>query len=178
MAKTLYLIVGGSGSGKTYIANKLCNNFGYKNVISRTERKPRYADEYGHIFVSISQANEEYPNSIARTIYNGNRYYTLIEDLIDKDLYIIDVQGVESILRGEYIATNIEIKTLYLKTSLLIRVKNMRKRGDKWLDILSRLKNDKQEFKGFKGDYNFSSSDKLYEWFEFKNIIEGCAYHE
>lgn len=157
--KVTYLIVGASGSGKTYITEKLCKEFGYENTLSRTERKPRYEGEYGHLFVSSSQADKEYNKSVARTVYKGNRYYTLPEDI--KDFYIIDVSGVKSMNDLTF-----NTKVIFLKIPLLTRIKNMRKRGDKWVNIFDRLIYDFKEFKNFKGDLEFRNSDNMYTYFK------------
>lgn len=162
MRKKLYLVVGASGTGKDYIVDKLCKDLGMKKVISRTTRKPRYQGEDTHMFVMDQQADMEFDKAIAKTIYNNNRYYTLISDLIGADFYIIDPKGVHSI--NENVLGQLNYEIAYIKVSWWIRFKNMRKRGDKLKNIISRLINDYKEFKNFKGQVNFKSSNDFYTY--------------
>lgn len=163
----LYLIVGASGSGKSYICNKICKNFNKSEVISRTTRQPRYKGEETHIFVSQEQADKEFKNSIAKTIFDGNLYYVLKEDIQGKDLYVIDPNGVKSLKIDK---SNTMI--IFLKVGLIKRVVNMRKRGDKFRSIIKRIINDRKVFKGFEytADVVLYNSDELYDMFKEKNI--------
>lgn len=52
--KNIYLIVGPSGSGKTMVANRLEEKYRLKQVLSYTERPPRFEGEGGHTFVSLT----------------------------------------------------------------------------------------------------------------------------
>jgi guanylate kinase len=164
----LYLVVGASGSGKTYIINLICKKFNMKQVSSRTTRKPRYKGEIGHKFITDEQADKEFDTAIAKTNYNGFRYYTTIEDLEESDFYVIDVQGVKSF---DYSKISKPIKVLFIKSAWYVRLINMLKRGDNIKDAINRLLLDRKEFKNFKGDINFNSSNELYYYFDNKNFF-------
>jgi guanylate kinase len=165
----LWLVVGASGSGKTYIIDRICRQFSMKQVNSRTTRKPRYEGEIGHKFVDNEVADKEFEDAVAKTNYNGYRYYTTVEDLEESDFYVIDVAGVKSF---DYSRIDKKVKILFIESPWYIRIINMFKRGDKIKDIIKRLKLDKVEFKGFEGDINFSSSNDVYHYFEIKHIYE------
>lgn len=160
MEKKVDLIVAPSGTGKDYSVDFLCKYFGFKKVISRTTRKPRYEGEDTHIFVTYRQGRKDFNRKdvIAKTIYNKEKYYTLPEDLIDKDFYIIDVQGVMSMDKNKY------DKIIFIKPSIFRRFLNMRKRRDSFKNILTRLMVDRKEFKGFKGDLNFKNSNEFIDY--------------
>ncbi|MGL5149904.1 MAG: hypothetical protein ACRC7N_04920 [Clostridium sp.] len=163
MAKDkLYLVVAASGTGKDYAVDYLCKNRGFKKVTSRATREPRFIGEDTHKFVSDEQADMEFNREdvIAKTDYNNKRYYTLPEDLEGKNFYIIDVKGVNSMNKNNY------YKAIFIKSPWYIRFKHMRKRGDKLLSILNRLWIDRKEFKGFKGDITFESSNEMINYFE------------
>jgi guanylate kinase len=164
----LYLIVGASGSGKTYIIDRICKDFNMKQVSSRTTRKARYNGEIGHKFVTDEQADKEFSNSVAKTNYNGYRYYTTVEDLEESDFYVIDVQGVISF---DYSKVNKKVKVLFIKSPWYVRLINMLKRKDKIKDVINRLLLDRKEFKGFKGDVNFKNSNDLYNYFDNKDFF-------
>lgn len=159
----LYLVVGASGSGKTYVVNKICQQFNMRQVSSRTTRKPRRKDEIGHKFITDEQADKEFDNAVAKTNYNGYRYYTTVEDLEESDFYVIDVQGVNTF---DYSRIDKKVKILFIDSPWYIRVLNMFKRGDKIKDIFNRLLLDRKEFKGFyKADMVFKNSSELYMYF-------------
>lgn len=72
-SKYIYLLAGPSGSGKSSVARKITEWYGFKEVWSYTERPPRYAGEPGHIFVTPEEFDAAGP-MCAFTLYNGYRY--------------------------------------------------------------------------------------------------------
>lgn len=161
----LYLIVGASGTGKDYIVDKLCKELKMQKVISRTERPRRKSEVGTHLFVDSDTADKEFDKAIAKTVYRGNRYYTLQEDLEGKDFYIIDVAGVYSMRKKGMLFT-----TIFINSKWYIRFWHMLKRGDKVKDIIKRLRYDKKEFANFQGDVNLKSSDELYDYIKERKI--------
>jgi guanylate kinase len=159
---TIYLVVGASGSGKTYIVDKICKDFDMKQVNSRTTRKPRYEGEIGHKFVTNEIADKEFETAIAKTNYNGYRYYTTVEDLEEADFYVIDPEGVRSF---DYSRVSKFVRILFINSPWYIRAFNMFRRGDKIKDIINRLSLDRKEFKGFNSGYHFKSSNQVYRYF-------------
>ena len=141
MNKPLLLFVGPSGSGKTTIANILEEQHGYKQVQSYTTRQPRYEGEIGHIFVS----NEEFNNLgklAAYTVYNGNKYGTTVKQLDECDIYVIDIDGVKTLLKN-YKADR-PICIVYFAASVYTRINRMLKRHDHDAAIISRLLEDEK----------------------------------
>lgn len=159
----LFLVVGASGSGKTYIINKLCQDLNLKQVYSATTRKPRYDNEIGHIFVSREQAEKDWDIALAKTNYNNEMYYTTVEMVQDKDFYVIDPYGVRNFKRS---LINKPVQVLYIKSPWYIRAFNMFKRGDKMKNIIKRLLLDRKEFKGFNVGIKFKSSNELYDYID------------
>jgi len=140
--KPLFLFVGKSASGKTTIANMLEAD-GYTQVSSYTTRAPRYEGEIGHTFVS----DEEYDkleNIMASTLYNGYRYCTTLEQLQKVDLYVVDVEGVRTLL-DNYDLLNREIHIIYFSTDVYHRIQRMLERGDSDTQIVGRLLNDEKD---------------------------------
>ena len=146
MTKPLLLFVGPSGCGKTTIAEHLETTKGYKTVQSYTTRPKRYEDETGHTFVTDAEF-DKLQNLVAYTEYNGNRYCATVEQLNETDIYVVDVPGVEILLKTY--TEDRPICIFYLKSTVATRIDRMLERGDHDTKIISRLHNDEQ-----------------YDWFE------------
>ena len=142
MNKPLFLFVGRSASGKTTVANMLVKQYGYKQVESYTTRPPRFEGEAGHIFIS----NEEFKNLIdlaAYTFYNNHHYGTTLEQIKDCDIYVVDIPGVESLLKKLQDDTR-PIYVFYFDASVHNRILRMIDRHDSDMMIISRLLEDEQ----------------------------------
>lgn len=158
----LFLIIGKSGSGKTYACNELEKTGEYKQVWSRTTRKPRHDLERGHKFVDRKQAENELPNALAKTFYDNCIYYVLNEDIKKCNLYVIDEAGADE-LYEKY--TDKLIVSIYLDVKLVNRVVNMRKRGDSIKHIIKRLWADKGKMQIKKNGLVFYDADTLVDFF-------------
>lgn len=142
MNDPLFLFVGKSASGKSTIANLLSEKYGYKQIWSYTTRPPRYENESGHIFVS----KEEFDNLgdlAAYTLYNNYEYGTTFEQINKADIYVVDVPGVESLLKNLQDDKR-PIAIMYFDTSVYNRIHRMIDRHDCDAAILSRLLEDEQ----------------------------------
>ena len=145
MAKPLVLIVGKSGSGKTYLSKFLEHNYGMKMLNRYTTRPPRINEKDGHIFISY----EDYvmlQNKVATTYYHGNYYCATKEQCEESDIYVIDPSGLKS-FRNHYNGEK-QIKVVYLKVGWIIRLYRMIKRGDGVCNTLKRIIYDYKEFSG------------------------------
>lgn len=92
----MYLIVGRTGSGKTYLA-ELLKQRGLRPVISHTTRPPRHPGEDSYIFVSEDEA-ENCEDKLIETEINGYTYYVTKDDLKNKDFYVIDPIGAKRLI--------------------------------------------------------------------------------
>lgn len=91
------LIVGRTATGKDYLANELKSR-GMTLLKSHTTRPKRSDDEDTHTFIT----NEEYEKMNKDTIaayteINGNKYFATKDDVLNCDVYIIDVNGLRQI---------------------------------------------------------------------------------
>lgn len=142
MNNALYLFVGKSASGKTTIADLLEQQYGYKQVSSYTTRKPRYDGEIGHVFVS----EEEFKNlstMVAYTFYNNNHYGTTAEQLDQCSIYVVDIPGVETLLKNYN--TKRPIVIIYFDTTVYTRINRMLDRHESDMFIVSRLLQDEKD---------------------------------
>lgn len=175
MLKNLYLICGKSGSGKTYIVDKLNEKYGYVALQSYTTRLKRCEYDTDHIYVNISDYyNDKENNMIAvDTCFDNNLYWARKEQLPVSDLYVIDKKGIETLKQATYI--NRPLVVIYLDVSNKRRIYNMRLRGDNKLKINKRLINDEKMFKGIETLADFIiNTDEDNKWVTVKNIIDKC----
>ena len=143
MNNPLFLFCGRSASGKTTVADKLSSVYGYRQVESYTTRKPRFCGEIGHVFIS----DEEFDNLgdlAAYTEYNGHRYGTTWEQLDKCSIYVIDVPGIESLLK-KCKDHNRPIVIIYFDSTTYTRINRMLERHDSDMQIISRLLVDEKE---------------------------------
>lgn len=101
--KTIFCIVGESGSGKDTLVDYTLKEFGIplKTVVSYTDREKRESERYGieHHFVSPDTMTELLENReiAAYTKIGDVRYCTLLSDLEEADIYIIDPNGLNNL---------------------------------------------------------------------------------
>jgi guanylate kinase len=160
MDKKLFLFVGKSASGKSTIASILEEQHGLKQVFSYTTRPPRHEGEVGHIFVTNAEFNN-LGKLAAYTFYNGNRYGTTFDQLDECSIYVIDVPGVETLLKNmeDY---DRPICVIYFDAAVSTRIERMVDRGASDMEIINRLHNDDT-----KDDW-YRQLDRL-QW-HYKNI--------
>lgn len=96
--KTVYLLVGRSGSGKSTVANILTERYGWKVLQSYTTRPPRFEGETGHTFVTKEEF-DALEDKCAYTLFDGNEYCATSKQVDESDIYIIDPAGVEYFMK-------------------------------------------------------------------------------
>ena len=143
--KTIFLIMGESGSGKDSVVNALCERYGYKKLKSYTTRERRTPDEDTHTFVT-NRAFDELRDMVAWTNYGNHRYCATADQVDESDLYIIDPDGVRYFKNHYHRQKRIFI--IYLKTEMTTRMVRMLRRGDSVKQAVQRLKLDRDRFSG------------------------------
>lgn len=139
----LFLFCGRSASGKTTIAEMLTDQYGYSQVYSYTTRAPRSEEEIGHIFVDTETFNN-LGELAAYTYYNSAHYGTTFEQLQTSDIYVIDVPGIESLLKN-YNKINRHICIIYFSSTVYTRINRMINRGSSDTEVISRLLQDEKD---------------------------------
>ena len=175
MLKNLYLICGKSGSGKTYVTEKLHNEYGYEILKSYTTRKPRHQSDDDHTYVTLSDYYDAKSDGViaADTCFDHNFYWSTIEQLNASDLYVIDKAGIESLKKLSNVNKN--VVTIYVDTSEDVRIENMKLRGDTSNKIYERLKHDEAAFDGIEHLADFIiDGDNMNKWVIVKDIIDKC----
>lgn len=173
MLKNLYLICGKSGSGKTTISDKLSDVYGYKVLQSYTTRKPRHIKDTDHIYTNMAiYYKHKKNNSIATyTCFDGYYYWSTLEQIANADLYVVDKEGIIRLQASELRP----MVVLYIETSLDIRLKRMKLRGDSQGKIWERIKHDEKAFIEIENLADFIINGENPDvWETIVNIIEKC----
>lgn len=141
MSNALFLFVGQSGCGKTTITEFLETKHGETSIRSYTTRPPRYKGEDGHVFISEDEFNK-LENMVAYTEYNSFHYGTTKEQVDNATLYVVDIDGVKTLL--ENYKNERPIRIFYFNSTVATRIKRMMDRGDSDTAIIGRLLNDEE----------------------------------
>ena len=160
----IIVLVGKTASGKTTVANELCENHGYKRIITYTTRPMRdnEVQDVDYHFISDEQFNKMIENNefteykrydTAHGVWSYGSVITSEQELSD-DCYVIILtpQGLRDLSKkmSRYIA-------FYLNVSLESQFERLKKRGDEEQQIIKRLQNDAKDFENVFDivDYNF-----------------------
>ena len=156
----LYLIVGRSGSGKTYLAEKLADYFNAKILESYTTRAKREPNETGHTFATKDDylKAKELGTVVAETLFSDNYYWAEAHQIEECHLYVIDPKGVEDVLDA-YKKGIIKKRPFVLKLNISREEakKRMITRGDHPDTVEKRLKHDDTVFSNFYYDASINA---------------------
>lgn len=149
MKKTLILLTGRSGSGKTTVS-EYCKSIYNMNILqSYTTRPPRYEGETGHIFITEDEFQRVPKDQIAAFVeYNGYKYFSTKEQLDKNDIYIIDPKTAVELKKGY--AGEKDVKIVTLDTPVNTCIYNMLARLDKKSAVAKRTFTDLAVFKNAK----------------------------
>ena len=144
-------LIGESGSGKSTIEREICRRFGLKKVVSYTTRPMRdgEVDGYDYHFVSEDKFKQMEDNGefAETTVFRDWHYGATIKDVVASDVFVIEPIGLRKLLgrRNELGVTIIPIYICVPERSRMIR---MLQRGDNIDEVMRRVGNDRETFKG------------------------------
>lgn len=174
---TVFLVVGESGSGKDSLVTKLCDELGYKQLISYATRPRRNNEGDTHIFISPDEVEQYKDQMIAYTRIGDFEYFATKEQLYKNDLYVIDYRGIEYLHSLTKDLSDIRFITVFVHVPDNIREQRViNKRHDDALTFYKRCFNEHTQFTEMilRDDYDYAISnidfDKAYKI--FKHIIE------
>ena len=167
----LTLIIGRSGTGKSTLEKKLCNDYNLKSIKSYSTRPKRSPNEDSHIFIKPSEV-DNYPNKIATTTINGNFYFATKEQLDESHLYVIDPIGLYELSNN---FPDLTFNLIYLKLPKYKHqqyLKNRRKNSNETPELQAqRLKSENQQFDEFEEKIKNNSLPKNINLIKKINLI-------
>lgn len=135
--RNIYLIYGRSGVGKSSVADLLCERYGYSQIASYTDRKPRFVGERNHVFISQKEFNTLRPDMVAYTMFDGHQYGVTAEAIDHNDIYVIDKAGIENLRKNYHGPKGLVVIWLVASTAECER--RMAARGDSSSAIRQRM---------------------------------------
>lgn len=115
----LITITGPSGAGKDTVARMLSEMVGYKVICSYTTRPKREGEIDGMEHHFVEKCDIPRDNMLAYTQYGGYEYWTTIEQVGDKAIYVIDDAGLESLCKR---FPNIELFSIFVLANESVRL--------------------------------------------------------
>ena len=165
----IFGLIGKSGSGKTSVAKALQDD--YNVLLSYTTRMPRHPGEYGHTFISETQAYRimKKETVIAHAMLYDYCYFATRKQVKGPTIYIIDPASYLTLKR---LLPDVPMTSIYLSVSepvIYQRLLNSRSLEE----VRIRVRKDANIFKDVKADYTVSFDGLLYEQVRLvKKIIE------
>ena len=147
--KTIYLICGRTATGKSSIAKKVCSDLGMTLLKSYATRPMRPGEEIesDHIFIKPEDV-ETYKNDIAAYTKIGDyEYFTTYERLKNCDLYVIDPNGIQSLL--DKCGDMFRFVVIYIRAPRRSRFLRSQARGDSDAKIQKRIEAEAEQFGQF-----------------------------
>lgn len=93
----LITITGPSGAGKDTMARMLSEMGGYKVLCSYTTRPKREGEIEGVEHHFVEKCDVPHDKMLAYTQYGGYEYWTTIDQVTDKSIYVIDEDGLRAL---------------------------------------------------------------------------------
>lgn len=141
----ILIFVGSSGSGKSTLVEHIRKNLGIPQLVTTTTRNKRHNEKEGkdYHFVEFEEFNRLADNKsfLETTSYSGN-LYGLTKEEIDKNSN--NVSTIITDINGARTLANLypdRVMVFWMKSTPLNLVKRLRKRGESWLTIMTRLFN-------------------------------------
>ena len=142
----MLVMIGASASGKTEIAKRLIEKYGFKKMITYTTRdkRPGEIDGVDYHFLTTEQFKERLAQNffLETVIYNHHYYGTAFKDTDSNKVLIVDPQGANVL----YEKMNGQNLYCYIESSENLRIKRMESRGDHLRDIQRRIEKDRKRF--------------------------------
>ena len=174
---TVFLIVGETSSGKDSFVQKICDECGYKQLVSYATRPRRDGEGDTHVFISPQEVEQYKDQMIAYTKIGDFEYFATKDQLHESDFYVIDYRGIEYMHSLNYDFSDIKFVTIFIHVPREIREQRaINTRHDDALTFYKRCFNESTQFTEMilRNDYDYAipniDFDKAYKI--FKQIVQ------
>lgn len=173
-----FLFIGRTCSGKSSIAKAVSEKLGLRVVKSYTTRSPRDNEKNGesdHYFISKDEFDMlgSVYGFVAETEINNVKYATTYDELERSDIYVIDPNGAENLMR--ICSSDFEFVTVYIRVPYKVAEERYVQRGGTKKDFKSRYDSENDQFKEYekRREFDFhllndgsldNSVDSVCEW--------------
>lgn len=156
----MIVIIGESASGKSSLAKKLSEKYGYKNVVTYTTRPMRSgeADGVDYYFVDEEQMQKMGDNLCLKADYRGWKYAADMRDFTDDAVIVVTPSGLRELKRK-----GIDITSVYLNVPRRDRLIKILERGDDIEEAYRRSLSDVGQFDGVETEVDFVLSNAKYK---------------
>ena len=115
----LITITGPSGAGKDTVARMLSEMGGYQVLCSYTTRPKREGEIDGVEHHFVEKCDVPHDKMLAYTQYGGYEYWTTIDQVTDRTIYVIDEDGLKSLCKK---FTDIELFKICVSANISSRI--------------------------------------------------------
>lgn len=175
----LLCILGKTASGKDFLANKLCERTGLKQLISYTTRERRLNEGNTHIFTIEDEFYDAQSKGqiAAFTQIGAYKYWSTIEQLYEADVYIIDYLGLQHL--RELNLPNLRLVTVFINVPDDIREdRALNKRKDDKAKFRSRSFAEREQFREMLKNADFDYSVNNLEWPKAYSVLRWISTAE
>lgn len=148
----MLVLVGGSASGKSTIEKILCNEYGYKKVVSYTTRSPREGEVDGidYHYISNEEFQSKWENGFFAEVgqYNGWYYGSAKEDCTNEKIAVLTPHGLRQLER----MPDIDIISIFIDVPRRDRLVKILQRNDNIEEAKRRDASDVGQFDGIEDE--------------------------
>lgn len=175
----LFLLVGETSRGKDTAARYLREKYGLEPVVSWTDRPPRIYETHGneHYFMDETHKPDKDNIIVAYTKIGNVQYFATFDELLNKDIYIIDPKGAEFLkttIKENY-DIPLQLVQIYITCLDSVAAKRSIIRGDDPEIFIKRSLDEKEQFHKYEiekmYDYRVDNNNDVEDMYLYLDLI-------
>lgn len=152
--KTLFCVLGRSGTGKDTVVDRVCQLTGMKKVCSYTTRPKRVNEGDTHIFIRPKDVDKYKDDIIAQTVIGDVEYFATVTQVLNSDFYIIDPKGLGDLWKyWNFEKHPLKIVAVLISVPADVQRGFLTKRGDDVETVQKRMAAEDAQFCEFEKEY-------------------------
>lgn len=168
----LLCLIGKTASGKDFLASKLCERTGLKQLISYTTRERRQNEGDTHIFITDAeyQQLQDSGQIAAFTQIGQYKYCCTVQQLYENDIYVIDYIGLKNLRKLNL--PGLRLVTVYINVPDEVRERRaITKRKDDKVKFRIRSVAEREQFREMLKNADFDYSVSNIEWAKAYSVL-------